>query len=127
MDPKQASSLMDEIRAAVTEIQSDPELNEVRFRHTSTFTLGPHAWTCRFSVRDVQKLKPDEAAKLRVYADANNLVYTDLRRLTVHPDDTPPFPGATIPFDDGVLEVLEWSQVSDFTGQRVGTCVLRRP
>lgn len=120
-------SLMDEIMAAVAEIQTDPELNEVRFRHTGIFTKGVSSWPCRFSVRDVQKLKPDEVQKLRIYADVNGLVYTDLRRLTVHPDDTVPFPGAIIPWDDGVLEVLEWSQASDFTGQRIGTAVLRRP
>ncbi len=100
---------------------------DVLYRHTGTFTLGPHSWPCRFSVRDLQKMKADEVAKLRMYADTAGLLYTDLRALRVHPDDTPPFPGATIPFDDGLLEVLEWSQASDFTGQRVGTCVLRRP
>lgn len=101
---------------------------DVIYRHTGTFTLrGVYRWECRFSVRDVQKLKPDEVTKLRIYADVNNLVYTDLRRLTIHPDDTVPYPGAVIDWDDGVLEVLEWSQESDFSGQRVGTAVLRRP
>lgn len=100
---------------------------DVLYRHAGTFTKGPHTWPCRFSVRDPAKAKPDELARLQAFAGVRGLVYTDLRLLRVHPDDTPPFPGATIPFDDGVLEVLEWSQASDFTGQRVGTCVLRRP
>ena len=100
---------------------------DVIYRHQGVFTLSSHEWPCRFSVRDPQKLKADEVAKLRMFADSRNLAYTDLRQLKVHPDDTVPFPGATLPWDDGVLEVLEWSQASDFTGQRVGTCVLRRP
>lgn len=100
---------------------------DVLYRHTGIFTLDSHEWLCRFSVRDVQKLKADEVDKLRMFADTNNLIYTDLRQLKVHPDDTVPFIGATIPWDDGLLEVLEWSQASDFSGQRVGTCALRRP
>ena len=99
----------------------------VLFRHQGEFVLGPHRWPCRFSVRDTSKVKPDELARLQAFAGAQGLVYTDLRLLKVHPDDAPPFPGAALPWDDGTLEVLDWSQASDFTGLRVGTCVLRRP
>lgn len=97
------------------------------YRQSLTFRLGPHAWEARCSVKDPQKLKADEVGKLRLYADANGLTYTDLRQIKVHPDDIEPFPGASVAFDDGTLEVLDWSQVSDFTGRRTGTAVLRRP
>ena len=110
-----------EARAAILENQG------VMFRHEGVFTLGAFRWACRFSVTDPQKLKADEVAKLRMYADASGLAYLQLRVLKIHPDDTVPFIGAVLPWDDGTLEVLEWSQPSDFTGQRVGTCVLRRP
>lgn len=120
-------SLMDEVTAAVRMVQTDPELLELRFRHSGTFTLGAHTWTCRFSVRDPSKVKPEELARLQAFAAEQAVSYRDLRLLKVHPDDTVPFPGATLSWDDGTLEVLEWSQASDFTGQRVGTCVLRRP
>lgn len=99
------------------------------YRHTGTFRLKSSEWTCRFSVRDPSKVKADELARLQLFASTQGpgVTYRDLRTLRVHPDDTLPFPGATIPWDDGTLHVLEWSQASDFTGVRVGTCVLRRP
>ena len=100
---------------------------DLLYRHTGEFALGHHRWPCRFSVRDPARAKPDELARLQAFAGVRGLVYTDLRLLRVHPDDDLPFPGATLPWDDGTLEVLEWSQASDFTGLRVGTCVLRRP
>lgn len=120
-------SLMDDLRAVVRDIHQNADLNEVRFRHNGRFRKDEHQWSCRFSVRDPQKLRADDVAKLRMFADSRQLAFTDLRVLKVHPEDTVPYPGATIPWDGGTLEVLEWSQASDFTGQRVGTCVLRRP
>lgn len=117
-----------EFRAYRAEAQATVhEYGGVMFRRTDTFTLGPHRWPCRFSVRDPAKAKPDELARLQAFAGVRGLVYTDLRLLRVHPDDDLPFPGATLSWDDGTLEVLDWSQESDFTGLRVGTCVLRRP
>lgn len=100
---------------------------DLLYRHTLTFRLGPHEWPLRCSVKDPQRLNPSELARARAFADARSLVYTDLRLLSYHPDDTPPVPGATVRWDDGTLELLDWSQASDFTGQRTGTCVLRRP
>lgn len=100
---------------------------DLLYRHTGTFRLGSSEWVCRFSVRDPSKVKSDELARLQAFAGIEGVSYRDLRLLKVHPDDTIPFSGATIPWDDGTLHVLEWSQASDFTGQRVGTCVLRRP
>ncbi|MDO4244567.1 MAG: hypothetical protein Q4C89_00900 [Deinococcus sp.] len=107
------------------------------FQHALTFRLGGSEWKGRFSVKDPQKLKPDEVSKLRVFADTRGLLYTDLRQVKPYPDDVPPFPGATTPFDDGTLEILEWSQPSgyvghydaagEWVGQRTGTAVLRRP
>lgn len=115
--------LRDESQAALRE-EAD-----LLYRRTGTFQLGPHSWPCWFSVRDPSKVKADELARLQLFASTQGpgVTYRDLRTLRVHPDDTIPFPGATIPWDDGTLHVLEWSQASDFTGVRVGTCVLRRP
>lgn len=120
-------TLLDEVLAAVQEVQTDPELNALRFRHTLTFTLGPHQWSLRCSVTDPQRLRPDALAQVQATADARGLAYTDLRVIRHHPDDPVPVPGATCAWDDGTLEVLEWSQASDFTGTRLGTAVLRRP
>lgn len=97
------------------------------FRHSLTFTLGQHGWTLRCSVKDPQRLRPDALAQVRAAADARGLAYTDLRVISHHPDDTVPVPGATCSWDDGTLEILDWSQAGDFTGTRVGTAVLRRP
>lgn len=117
-----------EFRAYRAEAQATVrEFQGVMFRHQGEFTLGPHRWPCRFSVKDPARAQPDELARLQAFAGVRGLVYTDLRLLKVHLDDAPPFPGATLPWDDGTLEVLEWSQESDFAGLRVGTCVLRRP
>lgn len=123
-------SLIDdaEFRAYRAEAQATVrEYQGVMFRHQGEFTLGSHRWPCRFSVQDPAKAKPDELARLQAFAGTRGLVYTDLRLLKTHPDDDLPFPGATLPWDDGTLEVLDWSQESNFTGLRVGTCVLRRP
>lgn len=116
---------VDEIRARVhSRLVGNADL---LYRHTLTFTLGPHTWDVRCSVRDPQRLKPDALNRLRAQADALGVVFTDLRVLTVHPDDTVPIENAVTPWDDGTLQLLSWSQASDFTGQRTGTCVLRRP
>lgn len=131
-------SLLDKIRAAADKVQGNPDVLALRFRKPLTFTLGTSTWPdTRCSVQDPQKLKPDMLARLQATAAELSVSYRDLRVLRVHPDDTPPYPGATAPFDDGTLEVLDWSQASDFLrtspdgggedGQRVATCVLRRP
>lgn len=97
------------------------------YRHALVFALGPHTWAARCSVKDPQALKPDALALLQATATDQGVAYRDLRQIRVHPDDTEPYPGASTPWDDGTLEVLEWSQASDFTGRRTGTAVLRRP
>lgn len=110
------------------EAQSAVRANaDVMFRHALTFTLGPHEWEVRCSVRDPQRMDPKVLARMQQLTSTQGLATSDLRLLTVHPEDTVPFPGATTDWDDGTLEVLEWSQASDFTSQRLGTCVLRRP
>lgn len=96
---------------------------DVLYRHSATWSDGS---SCRFSVKDAARVKPDEVARLSAFAGSNGLLFQDLRVLTVHPDDVPPGEGASLNWDGGTLEVLSWSQVSDFTGQAKGTCVLRR-
>ncbi|MFC4636989.1 hypothetical protein [Deinococcus hohokamensis] len=122
-------SLLDEIEAAVQEIQEDPEVLEVRFRRKLTFRLKTHGWTVDCSVTDPSRVKPDELARLQAAAAERSDVrsYRDLRILRIKPGQAEPYPGATVATDDGTLEVLHWSQASDWTGQRVGTCMLRRP
>ena len=111
----------------------------VMFRHTLSFTLGQYApWVVRCAVTDPQRLSPAALARLQATAAEQKVSYQDLRVLKVHPDDTVPFPGATVPWDGGTLEILSWSQESDFivgrpegedeeVGMRTGTAVLRRP
>ena len=94
------------------------------YPHAGIFVLGDSQWRCRFGVTDPTER---DAASLQPYDDARNLMVRDLRLLHVHPDDILPYPGTTTPFDDGLLEVLEWGQQSDATGQRKGLAVLRRP
>ena len=120
-------SLLDDVMSAVQEVQGDAELLELRFRRNLVFQLGPHTWDVRCSVRDPQRMDPGALARMRQLTTAQLVATSDLRLLTIHPDDTEPYPGATTPWDDGILEGLEWSQPSDFTGQRLGTCALRRP
>lgn len=103
------------------------------------FVLRDSEWPVQFSVVDVQLLKPDELARLRTLADARELIFTDLRLLTLHPDSVEPFPGSTLReytdehgqthdhWQGGTLEVLEWSDPGKLTRQRTGTAVLRRP
>lgn len=119
-------SLQDAIQKGV-DATTTPEMLALRFRHQLTFRLGPHTWDVRCSVRDPQRIDPKALARMGQLTSAQGGATSDLRLLTVHPDDTVPVPGATAAWDDGTLEVLEWSQPSDFTGQRLGTCVLRRP
>ncbi|MDR6753427.1 hypothetical protein [Deinococcus soli (ex Cha et al. 2016)] len=109
------------VNASVT-----PEMLDLRFRHQLTFRLGAHTWDVRGSVRDPQRIDPKALVRMGQLTSAQGIATSDLRLLTIHPDDAVPAAGAQVAWDDGTLEVLEWSQPSDFTGQRLGTCVLRR-
>lgn len=126
-------TLLDQIRDAVAEVQGDDELNAVRFRHTGTFQHVQNGrernYPCRFSVKDPSRMSRDAVAAAVAFADSlEGVTYRDIRLLAIHPDDARPPRGAvlTTPWDGGRLEVLEWNQPSDFTGQAVGSCVLRR-
>ena len=120
-------SLLDEIMGVVDEVQRDPDVLALRFRKRLTFTLGTSTWEdTRCSVQDAQKLKADAVTAAEAAARDFQVPYRDLRLLRVHPDDPRPPKGATTPWDGGTLEVLAWGQASDFTGQKLGTCVLRR-
>ncbi|MFC3833502.1 hypothetical protein [Deinococcus rufus] len=98
----------------------------VMFRHRGTFTRGPHEWPVRFSVRDPDKVNRTAAAAAEASAQQFEVAYRDIRLLQVHPDDQRPVKGAQIAWDGGTLELLAWSQESDFSGLKTGTCVLRR-
>lgn len=120
-------SLLGDVLGAVQEVQDDPELLALRFRKRLTFTLGTSTWEdVRCSVQDPQKLKADAVAAAEAAARDFRVPYRDLRLLRVHPDDLRPPKGATTSWDGGTLEILAWGQASDFTGQKLGTCVVRR-
>lgn len=120
-------SLLGKIQAAVGKVQGNQELNEVRFRHRQDFTLDGHRWPgTRFSVTDPDKVGGRALAAAVAAAERLDVEYRDLRLLRVHPEDTLPAVGAQTPWDGGQLEVLEYGQASDFTGQSLGTCVVRR-
>ncbi|WP_272977116.1 hypothetical protein [Deinococcus geothermalis] len=118
-------SRLPDIRAAFQKGLTDNA--DLFFPEHLVFRLGEHAWEVHCSVKDPQRLKPEAVARLQAFADMRSLAYTDLRVLKVQPGEVLPFPGAVCPFDDGTLEVLEWSQASPLSGQRTGTAVLRRP
>ncbi|MVN86904.1 hypothetical protein GO986_09015 [Deinococcus sp. HMF7620] len=124
-------SLLDEIRGAVASANT-PEMLAVRFRHEGIFTKTQNGrereYPCRFSVRDPVKGSRDQIAAAEAFATSQSVAFRDVRELRVHPDHTRPPEGAvlTTPWDGGRLEVRSWSQPSDFTGQALALCVLRR-
>lgn len=124
-------SLLDDILGAIDEVTHDEDVLDISMFKPLSFRLGTSTWDVLGKVKDPHKLKGDALARLRLVGDARGLVYTDLRVLKLHPQEFEteniPFPGSTVPYGPGTLEVLEWSEPSDYTGQRVGTCVLRVP
>lgn len=113
-------SLLSKIRGAVDKVQVNTDLNEVRFRHTATWSDGV---SCRFSVQDPNKT--DAGYKLAQRLGGVPEVQ-DIRLLRVHVDDEAPGEGATLGWDGGTVKLLFWSQVSDFTGQAIGVLRLTR-
>ena len=105
---------------------------DVIYRHQGVFTKTQNGtlreYPCRFSVRDPVKADRNTIAAADTFARAEQVVFTDVRLLKVHPDDKRPPEGSvlTTPWDGGRLEVRRWSQPSDFTGQAVGLCLIRR-
>lgn len=102
---------------------------DILYPHELSFRLGEYPpWEVHCKVKDPQRLKPDEVGRLQATASAlESVTYQDLRVVKIMPGETVPFPGATSPWDDGTLEILDWSQASDFTGIRTGTAIFRRP
>ncbi len=111
-------SLLDDIRAAMGEVQADPELNALRFRHQATWSDGTH---CRFSLQDPSKT--DAGVRMAQRLTGTDEV-TDVLLLRVHPDDPRPDTGAEVPWDYGTARLVSWGTPSDFTGQAVGVCRL---
>ncbi|WP_019584679.1 hypothetical protein [Deinococcus apachensis] len=108
-------SLPDEVIGAACEVQADPELNALRFRHFGTWSDGT---SCHFRVKDLDS-NPQARAGRRVTDPA----LASLRALLVHPEDPRPATGSALPWQGGLLVVGPWGEPSDFTGQRVATCV----
>jgi len=113
------------------------------FRHRGTFRRVQGAQEqlteCRFSVKDPSKISATAIADATAFAGtlSGDVSYRDIRLLSIHPDDKRPPKGSILveqkngqwvprTWDRGTLEVAAWGQPSDFTGQAVGTCVLRR-
>lgn len=124
---------MSRVDAIRVRVQSRLRANgDVIYRHQGTFTREQNGrareYPCRFSVRDPVKGSRDQVAVAEAFATAAGAAFRDVRVLTVHPDDPRPPEGAVLadPWDGGRLEVRSWSQPSDFTGQAIGLCLLRR-
>ncbi|WP_161881939.1 hypothetical protein [Deinococcus alpinitundrae] len=109
-------SLLSEVLGAVQGIQQDAELNELRFRHSATWSDGT---TCRFSVQDPAKDGRSNPQRL-----STSPLDASLRRLKVHPDDVMPAPGASTPYQSGLLVRGSQTDISDFTGTSTGVCRL---
>lgn len=112
--------LRNAVQTAVNAVQSNSALNALLYRHTGTWSDGT---SCRFSVRDPAKTDQGTRLAQRLTGEVS---VTDVRLLTVHPDDEPPGEGASLPWDGGTLTLVSWGQPSDFTGQAVGVCRLTR-
>ena len=113
-------SLLGKVKTAVAKVQGNDDLNELRFRHTATWS---DTTQCRFSVQDPSKIEGTLARSLRDRPDA-----ADLRILKVHQGDTAPGLAAHIPWDNGgVLFVEHFPQQSDFLDSHVAVCLLVHP
>ncbi|GHG35820.1 hypothetical protein GCM10017784_32350 [Deinococcus indicus] len=124
---------MSRVEAIRARVQSRLRANaDVIYRHQGTFTRSQNGrareYPCRFSVQDPVKGSRDQVAAAEAFATAAGAAFRDVRVLTVHPDDARPPEGAVLadPWDGGRLEVRSWSQPSDFTGQAIALCLLRR-
>ena len=96
-------SLLSQVQAAVQKVQGNSDLNELRFRHTATWSDGT---SCRFSVERLDPLKL-----------AREPMTASLLKVRVHVLDTKPAPGSTALYEGYTLSLGQWSDPSDFTGQ----------
>lgn len=107
------------------------------FPYLGTFTKGAAVWQVHFSVSDPEKVSRVAIAGAQASAESFNVPYRDVRLLKIQPGELRPVIGAQLTqyvfngetsthWDGGVLEILAWSQAGKLSGQKVGTCVLRR-
>lgn len=96
-------SLLGKVQAAVQKVQGNDDLNELRFRHSATWS---DATVCRFSV---ERLDPLKLAKEPMTAS--------LLKIRVHLADPKPAPGSTVIYQGFTLSLGQWSDPSDFTGE----------
>lgn len=101
--------------------------DDLLYRHTGTFMLNGFTWAdTRFIVKEPDALNPTAIAAATAAAERFNVDYHDIRLLILHPEDTMPAVGASIPWDGGILTIRAWGQAKDFTPTRRATCVLER-
>ncbi|GGO22172.1 hypothetical protein [Deinococcus humi] len=93
---------------------------DLLYRHTDTWSDGT---SCRFSVQDPNQTDQGTRLAQRLTGVPDVL---DVRLLKTHPADPPPGEGASLTWDGGTLTLVNWGQVSDFTGLAVGVCRLVR-
>jgi len=105
-------SLLDQVKAAVQQVQGNEELNALRFRHEAIWSDGTSA---RFSVQDPTKGKDVRAASTDPEA-------ASLRVLRIHPADTSPAVGSHTLWETGTLYLGPRADASDFTGQATTAC-----
>ena len=112
-------SRVDQVRESVQAAQRANA--DLLYRHTLVWSDGT---SCRASVQDLNRTST--ARRLASAFSTDVPLVTDARILRVHPDDPLPGEGATTPWDGGSLLLDTWTQRSDFTGQALGLCRLRR-
>lgn len=113
-------------------VERDDGLTEMRYPMTLDFTRMQNGrkiqCRCRCSVVDPSRTK--QSARIQAFATEHDARFEDIRLLRVHREDTRPEKGSVMDwtFDGGRLEVMEWSQRSEWTGQggAVAICLLRR-
>jgi len=112
-------SLLDQVKAAVQQVQGNEELNALRFRHEATWSDGTN---CRFSVQDPNKVDSTLNRSLRSRPDA-----PDVRVIKLPFDAARAGLAASILWEDGVLFIEHYAQTGDFTGTAPGICRLVSP
>ncbi|WP_339098303.1 hypothetical protein WDJ50_18655 (plasmid) [Deinococcus sp. VB142] len=108
-------TLRSDVLGAIAEVQSDPELNALRFPLSGSWSDGTQ---CRYAVKDPNK---GQRRERQLQTDP---LPASLRLLKICPGDPAPLPGSHADYQGGRLVLGLWSDESAYTGQRVGVCRL---
>lgn len=114
-------ALVSEVIGAIEEVQGDAALMTAVYRHQLTWSDGT---TCWCSVKPSKS--PASVAQATAWAQQAGVPFESVRWLKVRPGEPTPGENAECSFDGGTLTLHLWGQVSQWSGQAVGTCTLRR-